>query len=127
MFILEWGHQFVRCICSGSVSGSELLRANQLIHADARFDELKFMTFNMEDVEKIDVSIPDIERVAAFGVGAARSNPNLRCAMVSTSEDLYGLSSMYQMTMEEAGGATWSMGMFATTDAAEIWLSQECV
>lgn len=124
---VEWADRTVYCRWSGTVVGLDLVAANREIQSDARFDDLRFMLFLMNDVEHLDVSIEAIEQVAAMGIGAAKSNEQLRCAMVSVDDDMYGLSSFYQMHMDEAGGPTWPMQLFRTEKAASEWLFEECV
>ena len=124
---LEWADRAVFCRWSGTVVGGDLVTANQQIHSDARFDDLRYMLFLMNDVEQMDISIESIEQVAAMGIGAAKSNENLRCAMVSISDDMYGLASFYQMHMDEAGGPTWAMKLFRNEAAANDWLFEELV
>ncbi len=126
-FELEWVDRTVRCHWSGTVSGADLVTVNKLIQSDARFDDLRYLLFLMNDIEHMDVSIEDIEAVAAMGIGAARSNDNLRCATVSMDDDWYGLSSFYQMHMDEAAGPSWAMRVFTTREAAEEWLYDECL
>ncbi|ARN74399.1 hypothetical protein [Oceanicoccus sagamiensis] len=125
-FKLEWSGKTVSCHWSGVVKGHDLVTANRLIHSDARFDDLRYMLFLMADIEQVDVTIEDVEKLAAMGIGAAKSNSSLRCATVSTDDDWYGLSSFYQMHMDEAAGPSWSLGLFKTREAAEEWLFDEC-
>ncbi len=124
---LEWTDRAVCCRWSGTVVGLDLVAANQQIQSDARFDDLRYMLFLMNDVERMDISIEAIEQVAAMGIGAAKSNDSLRCAMVSSDDDMYGLASFYQMHMDEAGGPTWAMRLFRNERAANEWLFEELV
>ena len=127
VFSLDWGDRSVCCQWSGTVTGSDLVAANKQIQSDSRFDDLRYMLFLMDEIDHLDVSIEDIETVAAMGIGAAKSNANLRCASVASNDDWFGLSAFYQMHMDESDGPTWALKLFRDRSSAEDWLYDECM
>jgi hypothetical protein len=105
----------------GIVTGDELLESNQEIYGDARFDAMKYQVVDLTAVERFDVNEDDMMVVAANDKAAARSNPNVRVAIVASDSTILQLSRIYGA----ATAATWKQRFFETTAAARSWASAE--
>lgn len=101
----------------GVVSGEELLESNQEIYGDPRFDEMLYQVVDLSEVERFDVDEEDMMIVAANDKAAARSNPNVRIAIVASDATILQLSRIYGA----ATAATWKQRVFESVAEAQSW------
>jgi len=119
-YVIEWEERGVYCKFSGRVTGAELIQCNKEIYGDHRFDGMRFQLFDMLSVTKLDVEVNDVRKVAACDTGAAFTNPNVKCALVTTDENAHVLSNLYQQGIEKS---PWEGQSFHRISEAREWLS----
>ena len=81
------------------------------LYGNSNFDDLTLQVFDMLDVERITFTQDDVKVVAACDRAAAKVNPRIKCAMVSTDQAVLGLSKIYQ---NQIFGSPWE-GKITTT------------
>ena len=113
----QWDRNGVIWQYWGVVTGDELLESNQEIYGDARFDEMKYQVVDLTEVERFDVSEDDMMVVAANDKAAARTNPNVRVAIIASDSTILQLSRIYGA----ATAATWKQRVFDTSAEAQSW------
>lgn len=102
----------------GVVSGEDILRSNQEIYGDERFDRMTFQIVDLTRVERFDVSHDDMLVMAANDRAAALTNPRVKVAVVTTSEVTRQLSLVYEL---ENRSSSWEQRTFATVAEARAW------
>ncbi|HEX8964570.1 MAG TPA: hypothetical protein VF801_16340 [Rhodocyclaceae bacterium] len=102
---------------AGHVSDEELRRSVSRIHGDRRFDDLRYVINDFLAVESYDVSEENVMYIAAIDGAAARSNPNIRIALVLSQAHGTELALRY-------ASAPWTVyptRIFHSTEEARAW------
>ena len=120
-YSIKWEQKQVYCKFTGEVSGQELIGCNMSMYGSASFDDIRIQIFDMQDVTKINFTADDVKKVAAFDRAAAKINPRIKCALVSTDQIAVELSKLYQ---EEIHNSPWEGKNFLTLSEAFEWTSQ---
>ncbi len=118
-FTITWTQQGVVWKYSGRLTGSDLLTSNLQIFGDERFDELRYQIVDLSDVEEIDVSEAVMRKVAHLDMAAARTNPRVKVAVISTSDAAAQLNEFYQKYTD--GKSPWKNRDFSSFEQAEAW------
>ena len=105
----------------GVVSGEEILRSNQEIYGDARFDELKYQIVDLTRVERFDATRDDMAMIASNDIAAARSNPRVRVAVAARDELIRELSVFYETA---SAGSPWRQRIFDSVREARSWVTR---
>jgi len=70
---------------SGVLTGNELLNSNFEIFGDERFDDIRYQIVDLSAVEKVEVTENHMRKIAHLDMAAARTNPRIKVAVVSTT------------------------------------------
>lgn len=119
-YIIKWEERGVYCKFSGTVSGTQLLQCNGEIYGDARLDNIYYQLLDMLDVTELTIKKIDALKAAASDRVAARINPHVKCALVSTDEHAHILSKVYQSHVSKS---SWEGSSFTSIKKAREWLS----
>ena len=109
---------------TGSIDPDQLLQCNQDIYGDSQFDDIHYQLLDLLDVTKVDMgdeenAIHTVEIVAALDRAAAKSNPNVRVAIVAKMDVLLALANLYSSELTQS---PWQSEAFETEQAAREWL-----
>ena len=116
-----WEESGVVWTFHGQVTGDEMLRANQEIYRDPRFDRLAYQIVDLTAVERFDVTEDDMAMIAVLDRAAARSKPSVRVAVAASDEIIKDLSAFYDAVMV---GSPWHQRIFDSISEAREWLNQ---
>jgi len=108
---------------SGVLTGNELLNSNFEIFGDERFDDIRYQIVDLSAVEKVEVTENHMRKIAHLDMAAARTNPRIKVAVVSTTSIASDLSIQYEKYT--SGKSPWVTQTFATVAEAEAWVSAE--
>jgi hypothetical protein len=114
---IHWEEQGAYKEFSGHLTGAELLRSVSLIHGDRRFDDLRYVINDFLAVDTVEVTEDDVCYIAAIDGAAARSNPNIRIALVVTEAQGTALPMCY-------AASPWTLfptRIFHSLDEARSW------
>jgi len=100
------------------VTGREVLDANVLAEADARFDNLHYVINDFLGCTRLTVSPEDIEEIAAIDSAAWGSNPNIRIAIAATHPEVLAAADLYANHQL----STFAIRLFSSMDDACAWL-----
>lgn len=117
-YSIAWNKETVCCTFSGAVSGEELATCNLSMYGDPRFDDIRFQLFDMLKVTHVSFERDDVKLVAAYDRAAAKVNPNVKCALVSTDHVALKLSEVYR---HENIGSPWEAKAFRSREEACEW------
>jgi len=120
-YATTWEESGVLWTFRGTVTGDEILRANQEIYRDPRFDRLNYQIVDLTAVERFDVTEDDMALIAINDRAAARSKPSVRVAIAAADEIIKDLSAFYDAVMV---GSPWHQRIFDSMSEAREWLTQ---
>jgi hypothetical protein len=107
---------------SGTLTGNELLQSNLEIFGDERFDDIRYQIIDLTAVNAMEVTRRHMRKIAHLDMAAARTNPRVRVAVVTTSEGGIDMTDIYkQYTVEKS---PWHTKIFTTREAAAAWVRQ---
>lgn len=109
----------------GNVKADELMRSNMEIYGDPRFDDLHYQIVDLRDIYSLQEVSPErslavVQEVASCDAAAARSNPNIKVAIIADGETLEALASLYSFELSES---PWQVKIFPTMADARAWAS----
>ncbi len=88
------------------------------LQGDHRFDTIRYSINDFLFVEQYEISEADVRKFAAFGKGAAITNPRIRIAAITNDESIKSLLRIYTSPPL----ASFPMEIFPTLEAARAWL-----
>lgn len=104
----------------GVVSSADMLRSVVETEADARFDTLRFVINDFREVTQITFDSHDVGDIAAIDLGASRTNPAIKIAVVATRADVIELAEQYANSALNV----YPTQIFATLDEARTWITE---
>lgn len=106
-------------IYSGQVSGETAIQSFLEIGGDPRFDQLRAIIADATGIQHNIATDTDMEKMAAVSSALAKSNPNIRNAIImSPDESAQALVSFYQFL---AGTIEWEIEIFHSEQEARDW------
>lgn len=122
-YTTTWLPHGVIWVYSGKLTGNELLQSNLDIFGDERFDNLRFQIVDLTNVDSLEVTEKHMRKIAHLDMAAARSNPRVKVAVVTTSDEGLGITNYYdQQTAEKS---PWTTKIFSTFKEAQAWVRGE--
>jgi hypothetical protein len=120
-YATTWEESGVVWTFRGKVTGDEILRSNQEIYGDPRFQGLTYQIVDLTAVERFDVTEDDMAMVALLDRAATPSKPGVRVAIAAADEMIKDLSAFYDAVMV---GSSWHQRIFDSISEARAWLTQ---
>jgi hypothetical protein len=112
----------VEFIGSGVVTGADIIAANKEIYRNENFSKQRYQIIDRTECTKYEVSHKEIIIIAEQDKVAAKTNPNIIIAFISTSPLQYGISRMYQAYVGDEGFLT---EVFRDRKNAEKWIEEQ--
>ena len=117
---LSWEPLGVVYRFSGVVSDVDLVAATEEVNASSRFPVMKYQIVDFSAIEKFDVSAATVRAVAASDRRSAETNPDVKVAIITSEVFLRGMSNIYAIEHEVAGGS-WTTEVFESEEDARAW------
>lgn len=118
-YTTEWKENGIRWTYCGVVTAKEVLESNLEIYGDDRFDSLAYELVDLSQAERLELTETQVKKIAYLDKATARSNPDMRVALVSKMELIKELFEMYARYSEES---PWEIEIFETVEEAREWL-----
>ena len=112
----------VEFIGSGLVTGADIIAANKEIYRNENFYRQRYQIVDRTKCTNYKVSHEEIIKIAEQDKVAAKTNPNIIIAFISTSPLQYGISRMYQAYVGDEGFLT---EVFQDRKSAEKWIEEQ--
>jgi hypothetical protein len=112
----------VEFIGSGVVTGADIIAANKEIYRNENFSKQRYKIVDRTNCKKYQASKEEIKIIAEQDKVAAKTNPNIIIAFISTSPLQYGISRMYQAYAGENG---YLSEIFRDRKSAEKWIEEQ--
>jgi hypothetical protein len=109
---------------SGHVTATEFMQSINELHGSANFDDLRFSINDFQSIQGFEISDLDVKKFAGFGKGAARTNPNVHIAVITSDERIKALVRIYATPPL----APFPLAILSNPSEARDWLfSQGCM
>ncbi len=119
---LNWEAKGVHLEFLAHVTGQEIKEAGDAMYGHEGFDQIRYQIFDFAAAETFTLSIDDMREIAAIDLIAARTNPRIRLAIVSTSETIDTAIAFYDANSPDL---PWETQGFRGLPEARAWISEE--
>ena len=107
---------------SGVLTGVEIHASNARIYATReQILAQRYQITDLRAVERLDVEVEDVRRIAAQDRAAAAINPRILSVVIGSQDIAYGLARMWAAYVEPAPFET---AVFRTMEEARTWLEE---
>lgn len=106
---------------TGFVGAEEFVRSTESLHADPRFDSLRYVINDGLELEGTSVSEDSLDYLAALWLGGRYSNKDIRIAFLTTNETILGMIRRYQ----DSGVLPFPVAAFSSLDEARSWINSK--
>ena len=120
-YTTTWQNHGIAWTYSGVLTGKELLNSNLEIFGDERFDDIRYQIVDLTAVDSIEVTEKHMRKIAHLEMAAARTNPRMHVAVVTTSEDGTGITETYNGYTAER--SPWVTQIFCILAEAKAWVA----
>jgi len=102
------------------MTGEDVIDANNKTYANQqKLAQLRYQLCDYTKVDKFEISVAELRRIASQDEKAARQNPGMLVALVSTQDIMFGLARMWEAYADEAPFET---AVFREREEAEAWI-----
>lgn len=115
----HWDKRGLYRIFTDKVSGKEILMSNLELHGHPQFIHLRYVINDFLSIVEFEISDLDVLKVATFDDVAAKSNNNIKIAIVTTDEVLLDWVHQY---MDQMKDSPYPCKIFDTVDDAKRWV-----
>jgi hypothetical protein len=119
---LAWEKSGVVKQFEGFVCAKEFIEAAEVVAADERFDNLRYIIKDFRNVSGTDICEKSIEYVAAVHIGSACNNPNIHIAFVTGD---MAHATIAERIKETILAGAHELQIFATIENARAWVSSQ--
>ena len=112
----------VEFIGSGVLTGADIIEANKEIYSSENLLRQRYQIVDRTKCTEFRVSNEEIQIIAEQDKAAARTNPNIIIALISTTDLQYGISRMYEGHVGDSGFLT---EVFRDRKSAEEWIEKQ--
>lgn len=121
-FEIKWNRDFVLFDYFGKVTSRELVKSNELVYGDSRFDSLRWELVHFDRAENVKIVERDIRLIAYMDQAAFRSNPNITVAFIGKTSVLDDVEKLYRIS---GSAPTWPQIHFESYDEAIAYITQK--
>lgn len=116
---IAWEPKGVCKTYRGFVTSQEFMQSIAEFQGDPRFDDCRYSLNDFSHVEGHNITEADVKRFAAFAIGAYRSNPKVRIAVVTADDSIRSLLDFYSTE----GHSPYPLRIFPSLVDARSWLA----
>ena len=117
----EWEDLGLYRIFTNKVTGAEILTSNLELQGDHRFDEITYVLNDFTQIDDFDVTDIDLNKIAVMDDVAAKSNPDIKIAIVATLEPFREWAEIFVELMKDT---PFACTLFDSVEDARKWISQ---
>jgi hypothetical protein len=119
---IEWHGKAVHWKFSGVSEADEQIEKFSSLYGDERFDSTRAQIRNYNDATNRKFSLNEIKRIAAYDLAAAKTNPQMKIALVLDSKDQEktAFMSFYDAELYDC---TWQVSFFESLEDALVWVA----
>ena len=125
MVTVKWHEQGVSWTYFGSVRGEEIVNASTGIYSDPRFDDLRYKLCDFLNVDDINVTVSEIDKIVCQHAAAAHTNPDIKIAVVGKKSDFDKLLLLIERFRNYESRGSWPIELFEDMPSVWAWLNAE--
>jgi len=114
----NWEEKGVYKVFSGHVDGRQILDSVIEIEEDKRFDRVRYVINDFLSIKSANATEKEIAVVAAIDRAAALTNPAIRIAIVTDSDEIRKAAHTYASLTQDC---PYETGIFESVEAARSW------
>ncbi len=116
---IEYKKDGVRLSFYGKITSNEIMDANTELINHPEFESFNYQLWIFDPVEDFVLRTNDLQRMAEQDKKASEKNSNIKVAIFSSSQLVFGLGRMYEAIY---GEGPWEIMIFYNLDEAEKWI-----
>ena len=116
---IEYKKNGVRLSFYGKITSNEIRDANTAMINHPEFESFRYQLWIFDPVEDFILSRNDLQEMAEQDNEASAKNANIKVAIFSRSQFVFGLGRMYEAFY---GEGPWEIMIFYDLDEAEKWI-----
>ncbi|MGL6160406.1 hypothetical protein [Microbulbifer sp.] len=117
---ITWEKKLVCVDYFGNVTNKDIQDAHFELNSDDRFYHCNYLILNISECDLSAVSVPDLFLVIATDLGATKTNPNLKVAMVTTNPLSIEKVSTY-IERNRSLNTPWEFEILPSVEEAKEW------
>jgi len=114
----QWQERGLQRMFSGQISGDEIVNSNLSLQGHEKFDQLRYIVNDFLDVIDFELTDHDIATIASIDHVAAKTNANIRIAIVLKLDSLREWANLYIAKMQ---GSPYKFEIFEDLETANLW------
>lgn len=107
---------------SGTVTGEEVAKLNDIMYADPRFDSIRYQISDYTQVKKNLVGLSSARIIGTLDKSSASWNHSMLNIVITTDKDFIPVVDAYFKTLEGTG---WECRIFTTPEEAYTWIHHQ--
>lgn len=116
---IEWCGDGVHWVFPDFVGTESLIALLNDFYGKPDFDRVRYQIRDCRFTKTTSVSVEGVQKIAAFDLAAARSNPKMRVAiLIPEGEDCEAYASLYDAELYRSD---WKFAVFKDFEAAKAW------
>ena len=121
---IKYTHDWVgvEFICSGVVTGADIIGANKEIYSNENFLRQRYQIVDRTNCTEYRVSNEEMRIIAEQDIAAAKINPNIIIALIATTDLQFGMSRVYHALVGDRGFLT---EIFRDRKSAKEWIENQ--
>ena len=112
----------IEIIATGTVTGHEIIEKHKEIYNSENLSKQRYQIIDRTHCQKYIVSNEEVMQIAKIDKEAAKTNPNIIIAVISSTDVQYGISRVWQAYVSES---TFVTKVFRDRKDAELWLKEQ--
>ena len=114
-FSHNWEEKGVVVTFSGVITSNEVMKANNQIIGDPRFDNLLYQIFDFGNIDKIISSDEEAKMIGIMDKSSTRWNKRIKVACITNKDYIIEMINEYAEMLKET---EWDVGVFKDLDDA---------
>ncbi len=116
----KWLGKIIHWNFTGEYTTQQIIDSFASLYGDARFDDTRGQVRNYRDV-KGEFTVDDVRKIAAFDRAAAKTNPNMKVAVVTRADESHSaFAALYDAELYESN---WEVNIFTCEQEAMDWVA----
>jgi hypothetical protein len=118
--VVEWHGKSVYWNFNGVIDTEQVIDVFSTLYAHERFDETRGQVRDYSNVEG-SFGVTDVRKIAAFDRAAAKTNPQMKIALVTMNEENQSaFAALYNTELYES---PWEVNIFTCSHEALAWVA----
>lgn len=121
-FTVKWQKRGVIVVFDGILKADDIIKANNNLYGDKRFDTMEYQIFDYRFVDGHDIDESDIGVIGILDKSASKWNRNIKSCNITSDEFGIQMIEKYAEIMNETG---WETRIFTNLEDALEWCEKE--